>query len=210
MGICRPCLLNQKYGTVSPKKFCRSAQSRCFTYRNKNLSKVLILQQGVFVLILSCHFRQVFVCYLMAKYKYHANKQVARFIKYSLGSSPSLRLVQKRNRPENFIFIATNNRVVLAIRWSVKYFLLRITQYTPFCVCMKGKTLCDCLRFSSCCDFASLIRNIGEFGAKNYFTGHRTSNTIKLFVPIKRKFFRSILFQKGRLINIATCLFAHY
>ena len=31
---------------------------------------------------------------------------------------------------------------------------------------------------------ASLIRNIGEFGAKNYFTDHQTANTIHLFVPI--------------------------
>ena len=35
--------------------------------------------------------------------------------------------------------------------------------------------LCCC---SSC---ASLIRNIGEFGAKNYFTDHRTPNTIHGF-----------------------------
>ena len=52
-------------------------------------------------------------------------------------------------------------------------------------------------RSSACCpcDSASLIRNIGEFGAKNYFTDHRTANGIQLFVPIKRKFFGSILFQ---------------
>ena len=42
---------------------------------------------------------------------------------------------------------------------------------------------------------ASLIRNIEEFGAKRYLTDHRTSNAIHLFVPVKRKFFGSILFQ---------------
>ena len=35
---------------------------------------------------------------------------------------PSLRLVQKKNRPEKFPFTATNNRIVLAVRRSVKYF----------------------------------------------------------------------------------------
>ena len=64
------------------------------------------------------------------------------------------------------------------------------------CVCVKRIALCSCLcssfpsRFSS-----SLIRNNGELGAKTYFTDHRTNNTIQLFVPIKKKFFGSILFQ---------------
>ena len=62
-----------------------------------------------------------------------------------------------------------------------------------YCVCVKRKTLYDCLCYSS--ESASLIRNIGEFGARNYFTDHGTANTIHLFVPLKRKFFGSILFQ---------------
>ena len=49
-----------------------------------------------------------------------------------------------------------------------------------FCVCVKRKTLCNCL-CSSSCDSASLIQNIGEFGAKKYFTDHRTANTIQSF-----------------------------
>ena len=58
-----------------------------------------------------------------------------------------------------------------------------------FCVCVKRITLCNCLCFSSpsSCDFASVIRNIGKFGAKNYFTDHRTANTIYGFrdsVPV--------------------------
>ena len=39
-----------------------------------------------------------------------------------------------------------------------------------------------------------LFRNDGKFGAKNHFTDLRTANTIHLFVAIKRKLFRLILF----------------
>ena len=39
------------------------------------------------------------------------------------------------------------------------------------------------------------IQNIGEFGVKKYFINHQTANTIQLIVPIKRKFFGSIIFQ---------------
>ena len=64
-----------------------------------------------------------------------------------------------------------------------------------FCVCVKRITLCNCLCSSSPSspsprssrDFASVIRNIGKFGAKNYFTDHRTANTIYGFrdsVPV--------------------------
>ena len=50
-----------------------------------------------------------------------------------------------------------------------------------FCVCVKRITLCNCLCSSapfSSRGFSSLIRNIGKFGAKNYFTDHRKVNTI--------------------------------
>ena len=48
------------------------------------------------------------------------------------------------------------------------------------CVCVKRITLCNCLCSSSLSsrNFASVIRNIGKFGAKNYFTDHKTANTI--------------------------------
>ena len=50
------------------------------------------------------------------------------------------------------------------------------------CVCVKRITLCICLCSSSSSspsrDFASVIRKIGKFGAKNYFAAHRTPNTI--------------------------------
>ena len=71
------------------------------------------------------------------------------------------------------------------------------SKFNIFCVCMKRITLCNCLCSSSPSSHfsASLIRNIGEFGTTNYFTDHLTANKIQLFVPIKRKFFRSILLQ---------------
>ena len=58
--------------------------------------------------------------------------------------------------------------------------------YLTFCVCVKRITLCNCLYSSSSSrpsprssrEFASVIRNIGKFGAKNYFTDHQTANTI--------------------------------
>ena len=61
-----------------------------------------------------------------------------------------------------------------------------------YCVCVKRITLCNCLCSSSSPsrssrDFASVIRNIGKFGAKNYFTDHRTANAIYGFrdsVPV--------------------------
>ena len=48
------------------------------------------------------------------------------------------------------------------------------------CVCVKRMALSNCLYSSSHSsrDFASVFRNIGKFGARNYFTDHRTANTI--------------------------------
>ena len=40
----------------------------------------------------------------------------------SVWKKSSLWLVQKKNRPEKCTFIATNNWIVLAVWWSVKYF----------------------------------------------------------------------------------------
>ena len=56
-----------------------------------------------------------------------------------------------------------------------------------YCVCVKRITLCNCLCSSSPSfpsrrssgDFASVIRNIGKFGAKSYFTDQRAANTIQ-------------------------------
>ena len=39
----------------------------------------------------------------------------------SLGNFPSLAYVQKKNRPEKFSFIATNNGIVSTVQWSLKY-----------------------------------------------------------------------------------------
>ena len=50
--------------------------------------------------------------------------------------------------------------------------------WTSCCFCVKRIMLCNCLCFYSSCFSASIIRNIGEFRAKNYFTDHRTANTM--------------------------------
>ena len=47
-------------------------------------------------------------------------------------------------------------------------------------MCVKRITLCNCL-CSSSYGSASVIRNIVEFGAENYFTDHRRANTIHGF-----------------------------
>ena len=39
-----------------------------------------------------------------------------------MGNSPSLQVVQKKNRPEKIPFIANNSWIVLAVRWSGKHF----------------------------------------------------------------------------------------
>ena len=80
------------------------------------------------------------------------------------------------------------------------------TNYSPFyCVCVKRIAFCNCLcsspsssrsRFS-----ASLIRNIGEVGATNFFTDHWTANTVQFFVPTKRTFFGSISEQVAAMRN---------
>ena len=64
--------------------------------------------------------------FLLITYCFFFNEmQIKRWLhlsSLSLGNSPSRRLIQKSNRPEKWPFIATNNWIVLAARWSVKYF----------------------------------------------------------------------------------------
>ena len=59
------------------------------------------------------------------------------------------------------------------------------------------------------------FRNIGEFGAKKYYTDHRTANTIQLFVVVKGSFSVPFFFWTSRsekefrtyyLINVAISL----
>ena len=64
-------------------------------------------------------------------------------------------------------------------------------KFLNYRICMKHKTLCNCLCFSyptsSSHDFARVIRNIRLFGAKNYFTDHRVAHRIYSFrdsVPV--------------------------
>ena len=137
IGICQPALFNQKHSMdgfyqdgllisseyvlytflveAIPTRFC------WLSCRKQKLVRSKILQQGLFVLISSCHFRQVFAHYLMSIWCY-ANKQVA--IPFLVG------LVQKKNKHEKFPSLATNNWIVLAVRWSVKYFFAQNSQYS--------------------------------------------------------------------------------
>ena len=55
--------------------------------------------------------------------------------------------------------------------------------------------LCICVCSSGFCFSANLIQNIDKFGTKKYFIDHWTYNAIQLFVPIKKRFFGSLLFQ---------------
>ena len=80
-----------------------------------------VLQRGLIVLVSSCYFRQVFVHYLMSVLI--ICKQTGSYIFQVVSEDfPLLQLVQKNNRPEKFLFVATNDWFVLAVSWSVNYF----------------------------------------------------------------------------------------
>ena len=81
---------------------------------------------------------------------------------------------------------------------SFIYSISCLVKYTTiyYCFCVKRIMLCVCLCSSSSYFSASLIWNIGEFGARKYFIDDQTANAIHLFVPMKRKFFGSHLFSK--------------
>ena len=70
-----------------------------------------------------------------------------------------------------------------------------------------------CSSSPSSCFSANLIRNIGEFGAKKYFTDHRAANAIQLYLFLQKRNFLDLFFfrtsrsegefPRGYLINIA-------
>ena len=104
---------------VCPLHIIRRNHSKTFLSINIKKTKLV---QGHFVLISGFwQFRQVFIHYIMSILMC-VNKQVATFIKQSLGNYSSRQLVPKKNKPEKYTFIATNNWIVLAARSSVKYF----------------------------------------------------------------------------------------
>ena len=59
---------------------------------------------------------------------------------------------------------------------------------------MKHIILWICVFFSPSSHF-SASQNIDELQKTKYFIDHQTANAIQLFVPIRRKFFVSLLFQ---------------
>ena len=78
-------------------------------------------------------------------------------------------------------------------RWHFGGLLLILTvtnkckppKFLNYCICMKRKTLCNCLcssyPTSSSHDFARVIWNIRLFRAKIYFTDHRVAHRIYSF-----------------------------
>ena len=86
----------------------------------------------------------------------------------------------------SFLFInktlqCNNLKTRTVMNAKIAVFVICVEAITYYCVCVKRKTLYNCLCSSSSCDSASLIRNTGEFGAKSYFTDYRTANTINGF-----------------------------
>ena len=92
-----------------------------------------------------------------------------------------------------------------------------------YCVCLKSRTLRNCISSSSFLHQFSGIAIIfnGEFGEKIYFTAHWTANTIQFsYCCHQRKFFLVHYFSESvasegelprdYLINAATCLFAKH
>ena len=75
-----------------------------------------------------------------------------------------------------------SERKSLTAKLFAHLFILFSLMLTFFCVCVKCITLCNYLCSSSCYFSASLIRNIGEFGAKSYFTDHRRGNALHGFL----------------------------
>ena len=72
-----------------------------------------------------------------------------------------------------------------------------ISYKSTYCVCLKSKTLCMCALSLSSFLFPLLFRNVREFGAIRYFTGHWMANTIQLFVAIKGNVYGVLFFRKS-------------
>ena len=72
-----------------------------------------------------------------------------------------------------------NRGGLVSMLFSVITFL---TQHNvPFYVCLKSIALCNYR--SRCCSSATLVQNIGEFGAKKLITEHRTAKTFTISRP---------------------------
>ena len=64
-----------------------------------------------------------------------------------------------------------------------------------YCVC-KSKVFCIC-RLSLSSSSPLLFRNMEEFGAKTYFTEHRTVDTIQLFVALVCSFCEQVAVKEN-------------
>ena len=98
----------------------------------------------------------------------------------------SLSVIKKPGQCEDCTYLLINtpewNHCFFFINFVTLFHYKIISLF--YWVCVKRIAHCNC-RCSSFRFSASFIGNIGEFGAKEYFTDHRTANTLKLFVSIK-------------------------
>lgn len=82
---------------------------------------VMSLQIG-FLSVLMSIFLSIFCLLFVDSILMICKYQVVTFSDQSLGYSPLLKFIQKRNRPEKYPFITTPNLNVVAVRWSLKPF----------------------------------------------------------------------------------------
>ena len=81
--------------------------------------------------------------------------------------------------------------VFICFYYAIFEFQAYLTNHQFLCLCeMHNALLLLVFFFLFFCQF--FFWNIGEFGAKNYFTDHQTANTIQLIVTLKRAFLGSI------------------
>ena len=97
------------------------------TCRKQKLVQSKIFQQGSFVLLSTWHLTQIFVRYLMCIL---IICRLAGLSSHSVGEFPYAVTFQKKNRLERFPFIATNNWIVLAVRFYTKHFFAPNSRYS--------------------------------------------------------------------------------
>ena len=112
---------SETYRMVSIKIVCRSVG--LINLQKQKVVQSPPLQQGLFVLISG--FWQTQRDFFPLLNVYFNDLQINSWLHLSTslwGNSSSLRLAQKKKRPEKIPFMAKTNWITLAVHWSVKYF----------------------------------------------------------------------------------------
>ena len=109
---------------------------------------------------------------------YHSNERIIaepfRWLLFTI-KQPAMLNCRRKSIWDSFLIIFLSNNLLVKESEFLPWHFLR-----TFCICVKCIMLYNCLcSSSSFC--ASVIWNIREFGAKNYFTDHQTYNTIHGF-----------------------------